>query len=247
MQSIFKRAFTSCLCCIVFSFAAQAQEKQFVPCGWYIGSQGGLSMAESNFSSFGTGGFLPGWNAGLHGGYQLNHLWSVEVTIHYGQLFLTEQDCCQERNYILGEDHKRYRYSVPSGIDTYYYKDLKSYTFVQYYGTQMNLNILGFFARTQESRWRLELSPTVSVIGTSSDLMLKAEGISAMKDINKWHLGVGGNTQLSYALTSDINLALYGGFTHLMGSSLDGIPALHSTNYIIDAGLKFSIALDQRR
>ena len=44
-----------------------------------------------------------------------------------------------------------------------------------------------------------------------------------------------------------MNIGVYGGFTHLTGKPLDGMPALHSTNFIIDAGVKFSFAFGSKK
>ena len=112
--------------------------------GWYIGAQAGMPMAESDFSSFGADKFRPGWSAGIHAGYRFTPVWSLEMTVNWGQQFLAEQDCCFERGYFLGSVHNRYHPDlIPAGIQGWYYKDLKSRTFVQRYGLQVNMNVLG--------------------------------------------------------------------------------------------------------
>lgn len=118
---------------------------------------------------------------------------------------------------------------------------------MQRYGLQVNMNILGFFNRTKESRWRLELSPAVYAVGTSSDLMTKEDNTHVADNLNDWHLGYGGQAQVSYAVADNMNIGLYGGFTHLTGKPMDGMPELHSTNFIIDAGVKFSFAFGGKK
>lgn len=217
--------------------------------GWYVGAQAGMPMAEGDFSSFGADKFRPGWSAGIHGGYRLTRVWSLEMTANWGQQFLAEQECCSDRGYFLGTDHNRYRigYTLSEGMQGWYYKDLKSRTFVQRYGLQVNMNILGFFNRTRESRWRVELSPTVYAVGTSSDLMTKADNKAVAENLNDWHLGYGGQAQVAYAFAENMNIGIYGGFTHLTGKPMDGMPELHSTNFIIDAGVKFSFAFGKQK
>ena len=216
--------------------------------GWYIGAQAGMPMAESDFSSFGADKFRPGWSAGIHAGYRFTPVWSLEMTANWGQQFLAEQDCCFERGYFLGSDHNRYHPDlIPAGIQGWYYKDLKSRTFVQRYGLQVNMNVLGFFNRTRESRWRLDISPAVYAVGTSSDLMTKADNAPVAENLNDWHLGYGGQAQVSYAVADNMNIGIYGGFTHLAGNPMDGMPELHSTNFIIDAGVKFSFAFGKKK
>ena len=215
--------------------------------GWYVGAQAGMPMAEADFSSFGADKFRPGWTAGIHAGYHFTPVWSLEVSASWGQTFLAAQSCCYERNYFLGADHNRYRYSIPEGLGGWYYNDLKSHTFVQRYGLQVNMNVLGLFHSIRDSRWRLEVSPAVYAVGTSSDLMTKADNTPVADNINKWHLGYGGLAQVSYAVADNMNIGVYGGFTHLTGKPLDGMPALHSTNFIIDAGVKFSFAFGGKK
>ncbi|MBQ5751708.1 MAG: outer membrane beta-barrel protein [Bacteroidaceae bacterium] len=248
MKRHFKPFFiASLLISLSTSFTMHAQSVEIASQGWYVGVQAGMPMAEADFSSFGADKFRPGWSTGIHAGYRFTQVWSAEFTANWGQQFLSEQACCYERGYTLGADMRRYRYNIPTGLDTYLYKDLLSRTFVQRYGLQANMNVLGFFKYIADGRWHLELSPAVYAANTCSALMFKADKTLVMKNLNKWHVGFGCNGQLSYALSSNLNLAIYGGFTHFTGRTLDGIPKLHSTNYIIDAGLKFNYFFTPKR
>lgn len=225
---------------------AQAQQSEPTPerdytRGWYIGAQGALSMGEGDFSSFGADKFRAGGNGGVFGGYRFNKVWSLELNAHWGQVNMAEQDCCFDRGYWLGADYNRYHPAlIPAGMDGWYYKDLVSRTFVQQYSLQANMNVLGFFNATKESRWMLELSPAVSAVGTSADLLTKADKSPVCENISQWHLGVGGALQVSYAVTNNLNVGIYGDFTHLFNEPLDGMPELHSTNFMIDAGVRLS-------
>ncbi len=209
--------------------------------GWYVGVQAGMPMAEGTFSSFGADKFRAGWNVGLHGGYRFSRVWSLELTANWGQQFLAEQDCCYERGYFLGSNWKRYHPTlVTDAMTGAYYKDLTSRVFVQRYGLQLNMNVLGFFKKLKDSRWRLDISPAIYGIGTSSDIRTKVGKSPIRENIDNWHFGYGGNAQVSYALTKNLNLGIYGGFTHLTGAPIDGMPRIHLTNFIIDAGVKLS-------
>lgn len=225
---------------------AQAQQSEPMPerdytRGWYIGAQGALSMGEGDFSSFGADKFRAGGNGGVFGGYRFNKVWALELNAHWGQLNMAEQDCCFERGYWLGTDYNRYHPAlIPADMQGWYYKDLMSRTFVQQYSLQANMNVLGFFNATKDSRWMLELSPMVSAVGTSSDILTKAGKSPVRENISQWHLGVGGALQVSYAATKNLNVGIYGDFTHLFNEPLDGMPELHSTNFMIDAGVRLS-------
>lgn len=218
--------------------------------GWYVGVQAGMPMAEGTFSSFGADKFRPGWSAGIHGGYRFTNVWSLEMTANWGQQFLAEQDCCFDRGYFLGTDWNRYHPDLIPADMLYkgvYYKDLKSRTLVQRYGLQVNMNVLGFFNRTKNSRWQLEISPAVYGVGTTSDIANKADGSPMKENISKWHFGYGGQAQVTYAVAKNMNLGIYGGFSHLTGEPIDGMPEIHLTNFIIDAGIKFTMNFGKKK
>lgn len=234
----------------LFAQSDEPNSKKDYAKGWYMGVQAGMPMAEGTFSSFGADKFRPGWNAGIHGGYRFTSVWSLELTANWGQQFLAEQDCCFDRGYFLGTDWDRYHPDLIPADMLYkgmYYKDLKSRTFVQRYGLQVNMNVLGLLNSTKDSRWRLEISPAVYGVGTSSDIVNKTDGSPMKENISKWHLGYGGQAQVSYAVAENINLGVYGGFTHLTGEPMDGMPEIHLTNFIIDAGVKFTVNFGKKK
>ena len=235
---------------IFFVLPLKAQEKApeeyNTPRGWYLGVQAGMPYAEANFSSFGADRLRPGWNAGLHTGYAFSRIISLEFFANWGQQVLTVQDCCFVRDYFLGEDFKRYRVA-PEGMNGHYYKDLKSNAFLQRYAMQANVNILGFFEQTKESPWKLELSPSISLVCSNTDIKTKNDNEIVKEDVYKCNFGIGGNLGLSYDINDDINLGIYGGFTHLAGNPIDAMPKLHTTNFIMDLGMKISINLSKKK
>ena len=66
--------------------------------------EGGMPFGFSTFSSFGHDKTHLGWAAGLYGGYRFNSIFSAELSAKYGEMNLSAQDCCVERNYWLGSD-----------------------------------------------------------------------------------------------------------------------------------------------
>ena len=221
-------------------------EKNETSRGWYLGAQIGMPYAEANFSSFGADRFRPGWNAGFHAGYTFSRIVSLEFSATWGQQVLTVQDCCFERDYFLGEDFKRYRVA-PEGMNGHYYRDLKSNVFLQRYALQANVNILGFFEYTKDSPWKLELSPVISAVCSNTDIKTRKGNEIVKGDVGRCNFGIGGNVGLSYDINDDICLGVYGGFTHLAGSPIDAMPKLHTTNYIMDLGVKMSINIGRKR
>ena len=216
--------------------------------GFYVGLHTGMPLAEANLASFAADKYRPAWSMGIHTGYRFTEAWSLELTAAWGQLFLAEQDCCQQYGYILGSDLKRYLpRRFPTDMDGISYADLLSRVFVQRYGVQANMNILGLFAPAGKSPWRLEFSPALYAVGTSASLVDKADKAPLAENVSSWHLGYGAQLSASYALTERMSVGLYGGFTQLTGKPMDGMPRIHSTNYIADAGVKFTLSLGKAK
>ena len=238
------KSFIVFLLCLLPSFASaqtdSIETEVVYDRGWYVGAQGGVSFGVNSFSSFANDKTRYGWNGGIFVGYMFNDILSLEASAGLGKFTLAERDCCNERGYFLGSDWNRYKY-VLSGMTGHYYKDLASEVFTQRYGLKLNLNVLGLFNRTKDSRWRINLSPAVYAVGTSADIKTLADDEVVREDIDNWHLGVGGSAEVSYAITKHLNLGIYGGVTFLTGPKvMDGMPELHHDNHIIDGGLRLA-------
>ena len=233
------------MCCACFllmaviPMAAQERDAQDAEnsLSWYIGLQGGVPFGTSTFSSFGADKTRAGFNAGLYGGYRFNPVLSLEAQAAWGRVSQSTQDCCAP--YWLGSDLHRYESSV-AGLEGWSYADLKSRVATQRYGLQLNMNLLGFFARTKDSRWSLDISPALSAIGTESSIRTIADGSEAVKGNTRWHLGAGGNVEAGYMLTRNLHIGIYSGITYLAGDAMDGLPEYrHKNNFIWESGLKF--------
>lgn len=225
-----------------FTFSQGVQAQKNV----YVGANAGLSMGIADFSSFGADKFRPGWTAGIYGGYRLNSIWSFEVTGAWGQQFMAERSCCFDKDYFLGTDGKRYKF-IPEGTAGEYYNDLKSRIFVQRYGVQANMNVLGFFKATKDSPWRAEISPALYAAGTNTDILRKSDNSIFAENMSSWHLGLGLNAQASYAVSETLSVGLYAGMTHFTGKPIDSLPLLHVTNCVIDAGVKIAVNLGRKK
>lgn len=206
--------------------------------GWYVGTPLGSLMGRSDFSSFAVDKFRPGWNAGIFGGYHCNTVLSVEAFAQWGKALLAEQACCIDRNYWLNTEE--WRRSVLENGSGAHYSNLLSENFIQRYGVQFNINLLGFFHPDRLGRLRIELAPSFSAVGSSTDLKYKDGDAIVATDINKWHLGVGSNAQVSYAVTRNLDLGLYAGVSFLTGKNFDAMPKIHSDNYLYDAGIRLT-------
>lgn len=210
--------------------------------GWYVGVEGGMPFGFSTFSSFGHDKTHLGWAAGLYGGYRFNPIFSAELSAKYGEMNLSAQDCCVERNYWLGSDGVRYKAGV-LGMDSWEYANLKSHVRMGWYGARVNVNLLGLFHKTANSRWDLAVSPHIYAVTTKADIQTIADDAKVMKGSTNWHLGYGADLQVGYQLTSCLKLGIYSGLTRLTGERMDAMPEhLHKNNFVWESGIRLGIS-----
>ena len=215
--------------------------------GWYVGVEGGMLFGFSTFSSFGHDKTHLGWAAGLYGGYRFNSIFSAELSAKYGEMNLSAQDCCVERNYWLGSDGMLYKAGV-LGMDSWEYANLKSHVKMGQYGARVNINLLGLFHQTANSRWDLAVSPHIYAVTTKADIQTIADDAKVMKGSTNWHLGYGADLQVGYQLTSCLKLGIYSGLTRLTGERMDGMPEhLHKNNFVWESGVRLGINLSKRK
>jgi len=215
--------------------------------GWYVGIEGGMPFGFSTFSSFGHDKTHLGWAAGLYGGYRFNSIFSAELSAKYGEMNLSAQDCCVERNYWLGSDGVLYKAGV-LGMDSWEYADLKSHVRMGRYGARVNVNLLGLFHKTADSRWDLAVSPHIYAVSTKADIRTIADDAKVMKGSTDWHLGYGADLQVGYQLTSCLKLGIYSGLTRLTGERMDAMPEhLHKNNFVWESGVRLGINLSKKK
>ena len=210
--------------------------------GWYVGIEGGMPFGFSTFSSFGHDKTHLGWAAGVYGGYRFNSIFSAELSAKYGEVNMSAQDCCVEHNYWLGSDGVLYRAGV-LGMDSWEYANLKSHVRMGRYGARVNVNLLGLFHKTADSRWDLAVSPHIYAVTTKADIQTIADDAKVMKGSANWHLGYGADLQVGYQLTSCLKLGIYSGLTRLTGERMDAMPEhLHKNNFIWESGIRLGIS-----
>ena len=210
--------------------------------GWYVGIEGGMPFGFSTFSSFGHDKTHLGWAAGLYGGYRFNSIFSAELSAKYGEMNLSAQDCCVERNYWLGSDGVLYKAGV-LGMDSWEYANLKSHVRMGRYGARVNVHLLGLFHKTANSRWDLAVSPHIYAVTTKADIQTIADDAKVMKGSANWHLGYGADLQVGYQLTSCLKLGIYSGLSRLTGERMDAMPEhLHKNNFVWESGIRLGIS-----
>ena len=232
-----------------FSFAkAEASDSNLPDSkGWYLGVDGGLPFGLSTFSSFGHDKTHLGWAAGIYGGYRFNPIFSAELSARYGEVNLSAQDCCVERNYWLGSDGMFYNASV-LGMDSWEYAQLKSHVRMGWYGARVHVNLLGLLSNTAHSRWTVAVSPHLYAVTTCADIQTLADHAEVMKGSTRWHLGYGASLQAGYQLTSNLNLGIYSGLTRLSGERMDGMPEhLHKNNFVWESGIRLGISFSKKK
>ena len=232
-----------------FSFAkAEASDSNLPDSkGWYLGMDGGLPFVLSTFSSFGHDKTHLGWAAGIYGGYRFNPIFSAELSARYGEVNLSAQDCCVERNYWLGSDGILYKAGV-LGMDSWEYAQLKSHVRMGWYGARVHVNLLGLLRNTAHSRWTVAVSPLLYAVTTCADIQTLADHAEVMKGSTRWHLGYGASLQAGYQLTSNLNLGIYSGLTRLSGERIDGMPEhLHKNNFVWESGIRLGISFSKKK
>ena len=232
-----------------FSFAkAEASDSNLPDSkGWYLGVDGGLPFGLSTFSSFGHDKTHLGRAAGIYGGYRFNPIFSAELSARYGEVNLSAQDCCVERNYWLGSDGMLYKASV-LGMDSWEYAQLKSHVRMGWYGARVHVNLLGLLRNTAHSRWTVAVSPHLYAVTTCADIQTLADHAEVMKGSTRWHLGYGASLQAGYQLTSNLNLGIYSGLTRLSGERMDGMPEhLHKNNFVWESGIRLGISFSKKK
>ena len=232
-----------------FSFAkAEASDSNLPDSkGWYLGVDGGLPFGLSTFSSFGHDKTHLGWAAGIYGGYRFNPIFSAELSARYGEVSLSAQDCCVERNYWLGSDGMLYKASV-LGMDSWNYAQLKSHVRMGWYGARVHVNLLGLLRNTAHSRWTVAVSPHLYAVTTRADIQTLADDTEVMKGSTRWHLGYGASLQAGYQLTSNLNLGIYSGLTRLSSKRMDGMPEhLHKNNFVWESGIRLGISFSKKK
>ena len=215
--------------------------------GWYVGVEGGMPFGFSTFSSFGHDKTHLGWAAGVYGGYRFNSIFSAELSAKYGEMSLSAQDCCVERNYWLGSDGVLYKAGV-LGMDSWEYADLKSHVRMGQYGARLNVNLLGLFHKTADCRWDLAVSPHIYAVSTKADIQTVSDDAKVMKGSTNWHLGYGADLQVGYQLTSCLKLGIYSGLTRLTGERMDAMPEhLHKNNFVWESGIRLGISFAKKK
>ena len=215
--------------------------------GWYVGVEGGMPFGFSTFSSFGHDKTHLGWATGLYGGYRFNSIFSAELSAKYGEMNLSAQDCCVERNYWLGSNGMLYNAGV-LGMDSWEYANLKSHVRMGQYGARVNINLLGLFPQTADSRWDLAVSPHIYAVTTKADIQTISDDAKVMNGSTNWHLGYGADLHVGYQLTSCLKLGIYSGLTRLTGERMDGMPEhLHKNNFVWESGIRLGISFTKAK
>lgn len=234
---------------IILPFSvAQAEDKEDGMTGsqgWYAGVEAGMPFGFSTFSSFGHDKTRLGWNAGFYGGYRFNNIWSAELSAKYGEMNLSAQDCCAERNYWLGSDGVVYKANVLD-MDCWEYTHLKSHVRMAQFGARVNINLLAFFPQTANSRWEVAASPHIYMVTPNADIQNLADGKEVKKGSTNCHMGYGADLQVGYQLNARLRLGIYSGLTRLTGKRLDGMPEyLHKNNYVWESGIRLGVILSK--
>lgn len=211
--------------------------------GWYAGAEGGVPLGFSTFSSFGHDRFRAGFDAGVFGGYRFSPILSAELRLKWGWTSMSARDCCAQSSSWLGNDGEQY-YAPVLDVPSLHYSDIYARTSLQQYGAALNVNILGFFRRTRDSRWSLEASPQLYAASTHTRIN-EITGGAVFRDAGtQWHLGYGIAIQAAYRITEQLRLAVYSGAAGYTGGRIDAMPVRHhKADMLWESGVRLSVDL----
>ena len=230
------------LLCMSTVAMAQNDNNEYYQQGWYGGASVGVPFSKSTMSSFGKDKLHAGWDAGVYGGYRFNRAISLEMFGKWGQTNQGVNDHIYKKD-LWWDVHGELNYGQLMQDKGRYYgvslNDMTTRVFVQSYGVQFNLNLLGFSEATKYSRWRLELSPFASATVTKSKI--KTDESKYLRPITHWnaHFRLGSNLQATYAITKRLDVGLYTGFAHLFNDKIDATPdKVTDANFIWETGVR---------
>jgi len=236
------------LCSVALEVCAQEKAPALQPADgpWYIGIGGGTSFGQATFYSITEEGIRSwGLQGGLFAGYRFNRLFSLEAGIQVGGQSQFNLDCCP---YWLGTDGT-WQATQVIDKDGWYFDDLETATRWGKLALQANFNMLSFIRNNK--RWSLDLSPQISLVNTATrwkgNLSMGQGYHEEMQPVN-WHLGLGGQVGVGFAITPKWKLGLYGDITALTGNRFDCIPnKAHNTNLLWDAGIKLTFSFGNHK
>ena len=204
---------------------------------WYGGVKIGIPFGVSTFTSFGADKTRVGFNGGVYGGYNINNLFSAELSISFGNICMSAHD---NVSYWLGEDGNHY-FAPVSGMNGHNYSELYSSVMMQNYGVKFNVNLLQLHPITANSRWTLHTSPMMSAIVTNATIKQFSNDAKVMSGTTNVHFGIGGELSVGYRITNNLSANIYSGVTYLTGARMDGMPEyLYRNNYVWDSGIKLT-------
>ena len=113
---------------------------------------------------------------------------------------------------------------------------------IQTYGFRANLNMLGFFDRTKASRWAVNISPLLGLVGTKASYRTLDHNEKIKKRDTDWHFGAGGNLGAEFKITHHFSVGIYSGITFITGQSISGLPKFgHKENYFWESGVRLNV------
>ena len=209
----------------------------------YVAAEGGIAPLVSGLAAPGTARGAVGFMAGMALGMRFTPALSAELQAGAGRSPAGGRSCC---HYWIGNDGERYFAPVPGTSGTQA-DEAQVRVLRQRYALQANLDLLGFFARTRQGNWSVELSPRLAAEGT------KAHRLKAAAPETRWHFAPGGRITVSVrsaAREPRLRVGLYSGMEWLSGESADGLPAHftpHGENYAWEVGCRLTWDITGRK
>lgn len=209
---------------------------------WYAGAQGGIPMAMSTSSSFGGDKTRCGWSAGAFAGRRFSDILSIELQLRLGSLSMSPRDCCDMRDYWLGNDGCHY-FAPVLDMDCLRYDAVMSKVSTFRYGLHLNVSMLPLIC-SAPTRWSVTLSPGMTTFGSKATIHAIADDSKFVSRQQEWNVGLSCDLHVGYAVTPLVTLGIYTGLTFVSGDGIDGMPRyLHTANTVWDSGIRLTYNL----
>lgn len=241
----FKHYAIAVLCVLGLSMSMTAQTT-LPQKGYYLGISTGASMGTCAFRSYTDNGKTARAEYGVSAGYRFSNLFSLELSGMRGNVEMTSSDGrCDEMWLGLNGMFIESDVMPPVGWKG---KDLTTTTKFARFAVQGNFNILYIFKNLRDSRWKLDLSPMISMVQThttAGGMMFDSGEYNELEYKSQWHFACGGQGSIGVAVDNNIEVRLYAGINFLSGDRFDNLVnengySVHTENLMYEGGAKLS-------
>lgn len=202
---------------------------------WSVGVNVGMPFWSGDFRSAGRGNGNWGYMFGVQGGYQINPIFGVRMSLDYGKNRAGAQR--QERDFALMPDGHPFYYEggMPTTSDEFLaskgyqrYRNLYSSISMLNLGANFEVNLVNLFRRSDgDQRWGVIVAPGIYAQKFSPTVKLRSNDTQFADKINSHiNLGLGGDVAVRYRINEQFDVQAKGGMIWVNNGNFDGISSI---------------------